>query len=150
MKLLTELFTEQKEDESRIDYERRLVVGQVFQMCLLTGARIGEIISMRWEQIDFGAKVLQIVGTKTKFKSAKNVRYLSITPTIEQILQTRKTADKFGGFVFSRTRRSVTKYHQILSDTAKLCAAASSHKMQDIQQLRECFKPELTFQPSAK
>ena len=119
MKLLSELFANRKPDEKQFEYNRRIVAAQVFQMCLLTGARIGEIIAMRWEQIDFGAGVLQIVGTKTKFKSAKNVRYLSITPTIKQILISRKEADKFGNFVFSQTGRSVTKYHQILSDAAK-------------------------------
>lgn len=118
MRFLTELLSARREDETSRDYEKRTVVGQVFQMALLTGARVGEIIALRWEQIDFGEKVLQIVGTKTKFRSAKNVRYLSITPTIEQILQTRKAADKFGDFVFSKTGNSVTNYHEILKEAA--------------------------------
>jgi integrase len=86
MKILTQLLSARGHGESEIDFRRRIVVGQVFQMALLTGARVGEIIGLRWAQIDFDAKILQIIGTKTRFKSAKVVRYLEITPTIEAIL----------------------------------------------------------------
>ncbi|MCU1290033.1 MAG: Phage integrase family [Acidobacteria bacterium] len=90
MKVLTHLLSARRDDESEIDFRRRIVVGQVFQMALLTGARVGEIIALRWSQIDFDAKILQIIGTKTRFKSAKVVRYLEITPNIEAILRDRE------------------------------------------------------------
>jgi integrase len=114
MRLLSGFAESRRETETAHEFERRRVVGQVFQMCLLTGARPGEIIRLRWEQIDFKAKLLQIVGTKTRFKQAKAVRYLEITPTIEQILLERKEKDAFGEFVFSRTGNSVTHYYEIL------------------------------------
>ncbi len=127
MKVLTHLLSPLREDESNIDFRRRIVVGQVFQMALLTGARVGEIIALRWSQIDFDARILQIIGTKTRFKSAKVVRYLEVTPSIEAILRDRETFrsdnPKRRGtvceFVFSKTGNSVTKYHQILRDAAK-------------------------------
>jgi integrase len=116
-----------REDESNIDFRRRIVVGQVFQMALLTGARVGEIIALRWSQIDFDAKILQIIGTKTRFKSAKVVRYLEVTSSIEAILRDRETFRSGNPirrgtvceFVFSKTGNSVTKYHQILRAAAK-------------------------------
>lgn len=127
MKVLTHLLSARREEESEIDFRRRIVVGQVFQMALLTGARVGEIIALRWSQIDFDAKILQIIGTKTRFKSAKVVRYLEITPNIEAILHDRekfrsndiKRRGTVGEFIFSKTGNSVTKYHQILREAAK-------------------------------
>lgn len=88
-------------------------------MALLTGARIGEITALRWEQIDFEGKILQIIGTKTRFKVAKAVRYLEITLTIEQILRERQQLDAFGDFLFCRTGNSITNYYEILSEAAK-------------------------------
>ncbi len=127
MKVLTHLLSPRREDESNIDFRRRIVVGQVFQMALLTGARVGEIIALRWSQIDFDAHILQIIGTKTRFKSAKVVRYLEVTPSIEAILRDRETFrsdnPKRRGtvceFVFSKSGNSVTKYHQILRAAAQ-------------------------------
>ncbi len=120
MKLLTFLLSARTEDETQKKFEKRCVVGQVFQMTLMTGARISEITALRWEQVDFDAKVLQIVGTKTRFTSTKAVRYLEITPTIEAILRERAVNSNWE-FVFSRTGNSVTHYHKILSDAAKQC-----------------------------
>jgi integrase len=127
MKVLTHLLSPRQKDESATEHRRRVVVGQVFQMALLTGARVGEIIALRWSQIDYEARILQIVGTKTRFKSAKTVRYLEITPSIEAILKDRETyrsdnpkqRGKVCEFVFSKTGNSVTKYHQILRAAAK-------------------------------
>ena len=92
------------------------VVGQVFQMCLLTGSRVGEIVAMRWEHIDFDAKILQIVGRKNRFKTTKNVRYLELNPTIEQILTERKEIDAFGEFVFCNSGNSITDYYSIMRE----------------------------------
>jgi integrase len=88
-------------------------------MCLLTGSRVGEIMALSWKQIDFDAKILQIIGRKNRFKVAKTVRYLELNPTIEQILRERKTIDAFGEFVFCRTGNSITKYHQILREASE-------------------------------
>lgn len=120
MRLLTFLLSPKRDNETEKTAQKRRVVGQVFQMTLMTGARVGEITALRWEQIDFDAKVLQIVGTKTRFTSTKTVRYIEITPTIETILRERKESSDWE-FVFSRTGNSVTHYHKILSDAARVC-----------------------------
>ena len=128
MKLLTELLSARREDETQREFEQRRVVGQVFQMALLTGARVGEITALRWEQIDFKARILQIIGRKNRFKVAKVVRYLELTPTMEEILSERKKINAFGDFVFCRTGNSVTAYHKILSEAAESVGVAYGAK----------------------
>ena len=66
MKLLTKLLAGRGEKEKQVDYEKRRVVGSVFQMCLLTGSQVGEIMTLRWAHIDFDAKILQISGRKNR------------------------------------------------------------------------------------
>jgi integrase len=128
MKLLTELLAVRRDDETQKDFEQRRVVGQVFQMALLTGARVGEITALRWEQIDFKAHILQIIGRKNRFKVAKVVRYLELTPTMEEILRERKKLNAFGDFVFCRTGNSVTAYHEILREAAESVGVAYGAK----------------------
>ena len=120
LKLLTFLLSSRRTDETVITAANRRIVGQAFQMTLLTGARIGEITALRWDRIDFKAKMLQIVGTKTRFHSTKMVRYLEITPTIESILLERKEISNWE-YVFCRTGNSITDYHKILRETAHQC-----------------------------
>jgi len=50
-------------------------------MRLMTGSRVGEIIGLSRKQIDFDAKILQIIGRKNRFKVAKPVRYSEKTLT---------------------------------------------------------------------
>lgn len=128
MKILTELFAPRKTGETERDFNRRRTVGQVFQMSLLTGARIGEITALRWEQIDFKARILQIIGRKNRFKVAKTVRYLELTPTMEEIFRERKKANAFGEYVFCRTGNSVTDYHKILRQAAESVGIAYGAK----------------------
>ncbi len=120
-RLLNRLLRARDGGEKQVDYEKRRVVGLVFQMCLLTGSRVGEIVALSWKQIDFGAKILQIVGRKNRFKTERIVRYLELNPTIEAILRERQTIDAFGEYVFCRTGKSVTDYYEIMSDAAREC-----------------------------
>jgi integrase len=117
--LFGHLFKPQTEKETKEDFEKRRVVGQAFQMALLTGARIGEIAGLRWEHIDWQAKVLQIHGVKSQYVSSSLVRYLELTPTMERILRSRQNIDAFGQLVFCKTGNSITDYHSILANAAK-------------------------------
>lgn len=118
MKLLTALFEPKREKESKADFANRRKVGQVFKFLLLTGARIGEIISLRWEQIDFKEKLIQIIGTKSRFKSAQAVRYLELNQGLIEILRERQNLGK-SEFVFSQNGKSVTHYYKIMEENCK-------------------------------
>ena len=121
IRLSNYLLSDRLPSEKQIGFENRRVVGEAFQMCLLTGSRIGEITALRWSQIDFAGKILQIVGRKNRFKTAKNVRYLELNPTIEKILRQRQSAARFGDFVFCASGNSITDYYSIMSESAKAC-----------------------------
>lgn len=121
IKVLTYLLSPSRDDETIIEARNRRRVGLVFRVALLTGARIGEITAMRWEHIDFSAHVMQIVGTKTRFRTARNVRYLELTDTIREIF-TELLGEPVGEYVFSQTGNSITHYYEIMK---KACAAVS-------------------------
>lgn len=112
-KILTYLFSPRFDGESASGTRNRHRVGRAFRFALLSGARIGEITALAWSQIDFSAGIVQIVGMKTRFKSARNVRYLELTETMREIFDEQKTSDDFGDFVFSKSGNSITYYHRI-------------------------------------
>ncbi|MGI8640724.1 MAG: tyrosine-type recombinase/integrase [Pyrinomonadaceae bacterium] len=68
------------------------------------------------------------MGRKNRFKVAKVVRYLELTPTMEEILRERKKINAFGDFVFCRTGNSVTAYHEILREAAESVGIAYGAK----------------------
>src|SRR6185369_6247813 len=111
-KLLTYLYRPQEENESRIRYMNRRTVGQVFQFANLTGARKGELCKLRWDQVDWEAGVIQIIGTKTENRSQQTVRYLAIIPTLAAILHEREAIP--GDYVFTRAGGEVTHYYEIM------------------------------------
>ncbi len=119
IKVLTYLLSPRRDDETIIEARNRRRVGLVFRVALLTGARIGEITAMRWEHINFSARVMQIVGTKTRFRTARNVRYLELIDTIREIF-TELLGEPVGEYVFSQTGNSITHYYEIMK---KACAA---------------------------
>lgn len=119
IKILTHLFAPQFETESLGETHNRHRVGRAFQFALITGARIGEITALAWSQVDFSARIVQIVGMKTRFKSARNVRYLELTETMREIFERQKEFDNFGELVFSKTGNSITDYHQIFKSACQ-------------------------------
>ena len=113
LKILTYLLSQKFEKESASETRNRQRVGRAFRLALLSGARLGEITASAWSQIDFSAQIVQIVGTKTRFKTAWNVRYLELTTTMREIFNAQKQVDNFGDFVFSKTGNSITDYHEV-------------------------------------
>lgn len=113
-KLLTWLYAPQREGERDARALNRRNVGHVFRTALLTGARKGELCKLRWSQIDWGAMVMQVVGTKTEKRAIQTVRYLQINSTIAEILNERLTFKS--EFVFTRAGGEVTDYYEIMGE----------------------------------
>jgi integrase len=71
-------------------------VGEFFQMCLFTGARGGEIKSIRWDQVHFGDKpVLSLPRTKNG-----RARDVVLIPQAMQIIDRRFARRSSSPFVF--------------------------------------------------
>lgn len=119
-RVLTWLYAPQRADESESDMLKRRNVGHVFRAALLTGARKGELCKLRWDQVDWGAQVVQIVGTKTEKRSEQTVRYLKITDTLAEIFNERLGHSK-GDHVFTRQGGEVTHYYRILRECCEAC-----------------------------
>ena len=117
-RLLTWLYSPQRQNETEAQMMNRRNVGHVFRTALITGARKGELCKLRWSQVDWGAMVMQIVGTKTEKRSIQTVRYLQINETIAEILNERLSLSKVE-FVFTRAGGEVTDYYEIMKEASK-------------------------------
>ncbi len=118
IRVLTWLYAPQRNDEGESEAANRRNVGHVFRTALLTGARKGELCKLRWDQVDWGARVMQIIGTKTEHRSEQTVRYLRITDTLGEILREREVESR-GAYVFTRAGGEVTEYYQILREACE-------------------------------
>lgn len=122
-RLLTWLYAPQRNDETEAEVLKRRNAGHVFRTALLTGARKGELCKLRWDQVDWGAMVMQIVGTKTENRSEQTVRYLKITNTLAEILRERETESR-GNYVFTRDGGEVTHYYRIIREACEAAGVA--------------------------
>ena len=118
-KVLTWLYAPKRKNETVYYARNRRNVGHIFRFALLSGARKGELCKLRWDYVDWHARIVQVVGTKTEHRSAQTVRYLKITETLGAILRERQSLSK-GDYVFTRAGGEVTDYYEILADA---CAA---------------------------
>lgn len=76
----------------------------IVSLAILTGMRFGEIVNLRWEDIDYGAKTITLEKTKNGER-----RVLPITPAVERIFNLCRKTDIANGLVFkpsSPTNRS--------------------------------------------
>lgn len=127
-RVLTALYEPQRTDETEAQMWNRRNVGNVFRTALLTGARKGELCKLRWDQIDWGAMVVQVVGTKTENVSEQTVRYLKITDTLAEIFRER-LARSSGAYVFTRAGGEVTHYYQILREACQRAGVVYGRKI---------------------
>jgi len=108
-----------KEESEKIFFSRRRA-GLLFLLSAVTGARPGELISLKEEDILTDLKVLKITGKKTRFRTAKTVRYFPLIEIVRQIL-TEALAIRAGKFIFNqRGTLTATYYDQIKA----ACASA--------------------------
>ncbi|HUF04341.1 MAG TPA: site-specific integrase [Aridibacter sp.] len=69
-----------------------------------SGMRRGEILKLRWEDIDFEAETIKIVGTHTKTERERLVPLTQRTKT--ELLGLREISDSVGPFPFADFKRS--------------------------------------------
>lgn len=89
-----------------------------FLFCVYTGCRRNEALSVRWEDIDFGHRVLHIRGTKTELSD----RYIPLFSVTEELLKTLPKGKS--GLLFEYNKDYVThKFKQF----------CPNHKLHDLR-----------------
>jgi len=122
VKVLTWLYQPQRKDETPERAANRRNVGHVFQTALLTGARKGELCKLRWSQIDWEARTVQIVGTKTENRSEQTSRPVALDRGLEMILREREGV--YPEYVFTRNGGEVTHYYEIMKECCQAVGLA--------------------------
>lgn len=112
-KVLTWLYRPREAAESVYGAANRRNVAHVLHAACLTGARKGELCKMRWDYVDWGARAVQIVGTKNAYTSDRPIRPLEIDEALGAILLQRRAVSQ-GDYVFTRNGGEVTHYYKIL------------------------------------
>jgi len=93
----------------------------VVRLLLLTGARRGEVLGMRWDQLDLGAGVWTKPGSMTKQKTEHRVPLSA--PARQLLVELHKAASKDARFVFPGP--GVTGHRvKMKTDWADICKAA--------------------------
>ena len=96
--------------------------GAIFQLLLLTGQRRGEVVGMRWSEIDLKQGVWTIPGARTKNGKAHSV---PLTPRVPAIL---KLLPRFESeFVFPARGKPEQSYSGYSKGKRALDAAAALH-----------------------
>jgi integrase len=93
--LLTRLRRPRGLDEGARYYAARLDSADLLQIALLTAARRGEILSLRWSDVDFNQATLRVTGTKTE-----RVRVIPCPAALITILRRRATESGRSPLVF--------------------------------------------------
>lgn len=114
--LLAWLLAPPKLGEQKHQHEARVRVGHILHWACLTGMRHGEINRLRWADVDTQGNQIKVVGTKTDA-----VRYLIITPTMQEILSARKKAAGRSSFIFNQGGNTGSKFYKILRQACDYC-----------------------------
>lgn len=89
-----------KEEEERLmDGARGYLNGQlteIITVALHTGMRLGEILNLKWKDIDLGRKVITV--TKTKNKDPKTI---PVNQTVYNMLVTKSKVTSILGYLFT-------------------------------------------------
>jgi integrase len=61
---------------------------------LLTGARPGELLRLKWDEVDFDARRINLGGSKTGDADPRAVTGIAITPPVAEVLRGVKRVEK--------------------------------------------------------
>jgi integrase len=106
---------------SALDSYRDQHVAAIFRLLLLTGARRGEVLSMRWEDLDLGAGVWTKPHSRTKQKERHAV---PLSAAAQAVLAELATDKDPGGFVFPAGRGASGPMRTTEKPWRTICRAA--------------------------
>ncbi len=126
--ILFYLFKAQLPGESEKLFLSRRRAGLLFLLSAVTGARPGELVALKESDILEDLKVLRITGKKTRFKTAKTVRYFPLIETVRQVL-TEAVAIKADGFIFTNNGTLTIHIMPILKRLARLLVSFTGARL---------------------
>ncbi|MBA3632630.1 MAG: tyrosine-type recombinase/integrase [Acidobacteria bacterium] len=109
--ILFYLLKPQTEEESEKLFLSRRRAGFLFLLSAVTGARPGELVALKESDILEDLQVLKIVGRKTRFRTAKTVRYFPLIEIVRRLLF-EAVAIKAGEFIFSQKGTLTATYYE--------------------------------------
>ncbi len=116
--ILFYLLKPQLKDESAKLFLLRRRSGLLFLLSAVTGARQGELVALKVSDILEDMQVLKITGKKTRFKTAKTVRYFPLVAVVKRILG--EVAEiQTGEFIFSQ-KATLTETYLLRANQSRL------------------------------
>ncbi len=116
--ILIYLMKPQLFDESEKLFLSRRRAGLLFLLSAVTGARPGELIALKESDILEDLKVLRITGKKTRFKTAKTVRYFPLISIVRKIVFEALEIQS-GEFIFSQKGTLTATYYEQIKAACK-------------------------------
>ncbi len=126
--ILLYLLKPQTEDESELVYFSRRRAGLLFLLSAVTGARPGELVALKESDILEDLQVLRITGKKTRFKTAKTVRYFPLVEVVQKIL-TEVLKIKADEFIFSHKGTLTENYYKFVQAACASCGIVYGRKV---------------------
>lgn len=93
-------------------YQCRLRVAQIFEFAMMSGARHGEIVALKWMDISWEREKILIYQTKTK-----DHKEIPLTRPLAALLDERKPEK--GVYVFTKTGKIFPKFYKVLKATCE-------------------------------
>jgi integrase len=93
-------------------YECRVRVAQILQFAMLTGARHGEIVGLKWMDISWEREKILIYQTKTT-----SYKEIPLIPSLVALLNERK--QEKGMYVFTETGHIYPKFYKVLREACE-------------------------------
>lgn len=105
------LMATQREAESESKFLSRRRAGLLFSLSAVTGARPGELVALREDDILEDINALKITGKKTRYRTAKTVRYFPLINVVRMILA-KALEIKICEYIFSRKGTLTQTYYE--------------------------------------
>jgi len=118
--IVADLMKPCKDQESQIAYSSRQRAGLLFALSAVTGARPGELVVLKESDILLDMNSLRITGTKTRFRTAKTVRYFPLIPIVRSIL-IKALELKFAEYIFARNGTLTNTYYEAVKTACENC-----------------------------
>lgn len=105
-------------------YQARVRVAQIIEFAMLTAARHGEIVKLKWSDVDWERGKILIFQKKTG-----NFKEIPLIPSLIALLEARKPAT--GRFVFTRGGNIYQRFYWILRKACERVGIPYGRKLED-------------------